>query len=76
MALGTTVRETNIDVNQGAFAFYGLRQLSPAADVTFGLRVNILQGQLTFRWQLLADGDLAGEDEVFEARDEHFYQAV
>ena len=48
MALGTTVRETNVDVNQGAFAFYGLRQLSPAADVTFGLRVNTLQGQLTF----------------------------
>ena len=48
MALGTTVRETNVDFNQGAFAFYGLRQLSPAADVTFGLRVNTLQGELTF----------------------------
>jgi hypothetical protein len=49
MALGTTVRETNVDFNQGAFAFYGLRQLSPAADVTFGLRVNTLQGELTFK---------------------------
>ena len=49
MALGTTVRDTNVDVNQGAFAFYGLRQLSPAADVTFGLRVNTLQGTLTFK---------------------------
>ena len=44
MALGTTVRETNVDFNQGAFAFYGLRRLGPAADVTFGLRVNTLQG--------------------------------
>jgi hypothetical protein len=49
MALGTTVRDTDVDVNQGAFAFYGLRQLSPAADVTFGLRVNTLQGELTFK---------------------------
>jgi len=49
MALGTTVRDTNVDFNQGAFAFYGLRQLGPAADVTFGLRVNTLQGELTFK---------------------------
>ena len=49
MALGTTVRNTNVDFNQGAFAFYGLRQLSPVADVTFGLRVNTLQGTLTFK---------------------------
>jgi len=49
MALGTTVRNTNVDVNQGAFAFYGLRQLGPAADVTFGLRVNTLQNTLKFK---------------------------
>jgi hypothetical protein len=49
MALGTTVRNTNVDFNQGAFAFYGLRQLSPAADVTFGMRVNTLQGTLKFK---------------------------
>ena len=49
MALGTTVRDTNVDFNQGAFAFYGLRQLGPAADLTFGLRVNTLQGELTFK---------------------------
>ena len=48
-ALGTTVRDTNVDFNQGAFAFYGLRRLGPAADVTFGLRVNTLQGELTFK---------------------------
>jgi hypothetical protein len=49
MALGTTVRNTNVDFNQGAFAFYGLRRLGPGADVTFGLRVNTLQGNLTFK---------------------------
>jgi hypothetical protein len=49
MALGTTVRDTNVDFNQGAFAFYGLRELGPAADVTFGARVNTLQGALTFK---------------------------
>jgi hypothetical protein len=49
MALGTTVRDTNVDFNQGAFAFYGLRRLTPAADATFGLRVNTLQGKLTFK---------------------------
>jgi opacity protein-like surface antigen len=49
MALGTTVREINVDFNQGAFAFYGLRGLGPAADVTFGLRVNTLQGTLDFK---------------------------
>lgn len=49
MALGTTVRETNVDFNQGAFAFYGLRELGPAADLMFGLRVNTLQGELTFK---------------------------
>ena len=46
MALGTTVRNTNVDFNQGAFAFYGLRRLGAAADLTVGMRVNTLQGQL------------------------------
>ena len=34
------------DVNQGAFAFYGLRRLGPAADLMFGARVNTLQANL------------------------------
>jgi opacity protein-like surface antigen len=46
MALGTTVHNTNVDFNQGAFAFYGLRRLGSAADLTVGLRVNTLQGKL------------------------------
>jgi hypothetical protein len=49
MALGTTVRETNVDVNQGAFAFYGLRRLGAAADLTFGARINTLQGEFKFK---------------------------
>ena len=49
MALGTTVRDTNVDFNQGAFAFYGLRRLGNAADLTFGGRVNTLQGKFTFK---------------------------
>jgi hypothetical protein len=49
MALGTTVQETNVDFNQGAFAFYGLRRLGAGADLTFGLRVNTLQGELDFK---------------------------
>ena len=36
------------DMNQGAFAFYGLRRLGPAADVFFGGRVNTLQADLRF----------------------------
>jgi hypothetical protein len=49
MALGTTVRNTNVDFNQGAFAFYGLRRMGPAADLAFGLRVNTLQGTVKFK---------------------------
>jgi hypothetical protein len=49
MALGTTVRNTNVDFNQGAFAFYGLRRLGSAADLTVGMRVNTLQGKLGFQ---------------------------
>ena len=49
MALGTTVRNTNVDFNQGAFAFYGLRRLGAAADLTLGMRVNTLQGNLEFK---------------------------
>lgn len=48
MALGVNVHDTEVDFNQGAFAFYGIRELSPAADLTFGMRVNTLQGEFTF----------------------------
>src|SRR5512136_3509309 len=44
-ALGTT---GSADMNQGAFAFYGLRRLGPGVDVFFGGRVNTLQANLRF----------------------------
>jgi hypothetical protein len=51
-ALGTSTDIANVDFDQGAFAFYGLRRLGPGADVTFGLRVNFLQGTLGFKGPL------------------------
>ena len=61
-ANGTTPGPVGItgsaDMNQGAFAFYGLRRLGPAADVFFGGRVNTIQGNLRFNGpgQRSADG--------------------
>jgi hypothetical protein len=51
MALGPTTDKppANVDPNQGAFAFYGLRRLSPNADLTFGARWNILQARIGFK---------------------------
>jgi hypothetical protein len=50
MALGAPAEvgpvSAEVDFDQGAFAFYGLRRLSAAADVTFGLRINHLAGKL------------------------------
>jgi hypothetical protein len=48
MSLGKTVRNTDVGFKQGAFAVYGLRELAPAADLMFGLRVNTLQSDLSF----------------------------
>jgi hypothetical protein len=55
MALGTTGTTPGplaisgaADMDQGAFAFYGLRRLAPYADVMFGGRVNTLSGNLRF----------------------------
>ena len=44
---GTSL-SASADVNQGAFAFYGIRRLAPVADLTFGGRVNVLQADLGF----------------------------
>jgi hypothetical protein len=58
MALGSTVDRpigeiaaisADVDMNQGAFAFYGLRRLAAGADLTFGARVNTLQGEIEFK---------------------------
>ena len=55
MALGANGSSTNfpgvsgsVDVNQGAFSFYGLRRLGDSADLTFGARVNTIQASLAF----------------------------
>ena len=54
MALGAAREQppANVDANQGAFAFYGLRRLSPYADVTFGMRWNIMQLKIGFQGPL------------------------
>lgn len=44
-ANGTSV-PASVDVNQGGFAFYALRSLGPVADLTFGGRVNVMQGNI------------------------------
>jgi hypothetical protein len=38
----------SVDFNEGAFSFYGLRRLNPVADLTFGGRIDTLQGNLRF----------------------------
>lgn len=47
-ALGgnATSVDASVDVSDGLFAFYGLRRLSPAADLTFGGRINYLSTNL------------------------------
>jgi len=51
MALGTTVDRpsSNVDFNQGAYTFMGLRQLNEKVDLVFGARWNVLQGKLDFK---------------------------
>lgn len=53
MALGATADRpaADVDFNQTAFAVYGLRRVSAVAEATFGLRVNGLDGGLTFKEQ-------------------------
>jgi len=51
MALGTDIDRpsANIDFNQGAYTFIGLRRLSEKVDLLFGARWNVLQGKLDFK---------------------------
>ena len=53
MNLGATADQPDADVdfNQVAFAFYGLRRLSAVTEATFGVRVNGLDGGITFKEQ-------------------------
>jgi len=55
MALGTDVARpsANVDFNQGAYTFTGVRQLNDKVDFLFGARWNVLQGKLEFKGPLL-----------------------
>lgn len=48
MDLGASKDSIEGDFSQGAFAFYGLRELNETADLTFGVRVNTLDAAVTF----------------------------
>ena len=54
MALGTTIDRppADIDFNQGAYTFTGLRQLNDKVDFVFGARWNVIQGKLGFKGPL------------------------
>jgi hypothetical protein len=54
MALGTTIDKppADIDFNQGAYTFAGLRQLNERVDFLFGARWNVIQGKLGFKGPL------------------------
>ena len=53
MALGATADRpaADVDFDQTAFALYGMRRLNAVAEATFGVRVNGLDGGLTFKEQ-------------------------
>jgi hypothetical protein len=55
MALGTDVDRpsANVDFNQGAYTFMGLRRLNEKVDLVFGARWNVLQGKLEFKGPIL-----------------------
>ncbi|NWG75447.1 MAG: hypothetical protein HXY24_12695 [Rubrivivax sp.] len=55
MALGTDVDRpsSNVDFDQAAFTFVGLRQLHEKVDLYFGARWNVLRGQIEFKGPVL-----------------------
>jgi hypothetical protein len=55
MALGTDVAKpsANVDFNQGAYTFTGLRQINEKVDFVFGARWNVIQGELDFKGPVL-----------------------
>jgi hypothetical protein len=57
----------SVDMSQGAFAFYGIRRLSPSADLFFGARVNYLSGNIRVNTPLAvrsADGSKTWADPI------------
>jgi hypothetical protein len=55
MALGTDIDRpsANVDFNQGAYAFTGVRELNENVDLVFGARWNVLQAKLDFKGPIL-----------------------
>jgi len=64
---GVGLVTASADMNQGAFAFYGIRRLGPSADLFFGARVNTLQANLRFNGPITvrsADGSKTWVDPI------------
>jgi hypothetical protein len=61
MSLGATTDRpaADLDFSQSAFALYGLRRISDAAEATFGIRANGADGSITFKEQSLAPAGTA-----------------
>jgi hypothetical protein len=55
MALGTDITRpsANVDFNQGAYTFMGMRELNKKVDLVFGVRWNVLQGKMEFKGPIL-----------------------
>ena len=55
MALGTNIDQpsANIDLNQHAYSFIGLRQLHEKVDLVFGMRWNRISGKIDFKGPIL-----------------------
>lgn len=68
VALGapTRVFPGEVDFNQTAVAVYGLRRLAAGADLTFGARINGLDGAIDFRGPVL--GGPVGRIEVEQSK--------
>jgi hypothetical protein len=55
MALGSNIDQpsANIDLNQHAYSFIGLRRLNEKVDLVFGMRWNRISGKLDFKGPIL-----------------------
>ena len=49
VALGQSTDRFNVDPDQGAFTFLGIRRLAPGLDLTFGARWNVIRGRIEFK---------------------------
>lgn len=56
LGMATDRPAADLDFNQSAFAFYGLRRISDMAEATFGIRINGVDGGITFKQESLLPG--------------------